>query len=448
MGQERGAEREDKYSPYICMEPGVVEVIPHKQPGGGLAALVPSISLQEDRRPQPVLSREVFGCADTAESVPVVAVLLDRTSFLPGGLQPDTQALKLRVRHLLRDLPADAPVAVYSYGNGGRADFDVLRDVLVDGSGVRVVQAPQQDVQRALSKYDMMPRLNTHSVVQFDSLDMVSRTLEVLQGVGNHLAAIHGRKALVWVAPALSMAADQGDSRNSALWLATMAALERADMAIYPVPETTAARKQDRWAEFTGGRTFYGGEPSQVVKAADADCRCFARLTWKRSCSGDRGVHTLTVAAGDRSNASLIARRYVFDAPRLISSQARLRAAEAGFETPLEATGLAIEAHTESQTATFLRCIVKFDPRQLAPLTTGGDTSVLDIIFAFFDSNGERLASGSRAEIRVPSRGLASHRQSVPQSIELPAGAAELRVVARDAGSGAIGSRAIRVGIK
>jgi hypothetical protein len=429
---------------YACNEPGRAEAISRKAPGHNPSDVLSLLTISEDGRPQQILSGVAEGCGAEQGTAPVVALLFDRTMYLPGGgLDRNGESLRAKVESYLRKLPTEAAVAVYSYGPGAEEGFDVLREQMAgDDGGVLVIRKTDQDLKMALAKFDRPPMLNTHAVVQMSISGERARSLAVIQDIANHWAGKPGRKALVWVAPWFWTEAEPGDSGGGALWLSAMAALERADMAIYPVTGHVENQGFERWAEFTGGRAFHGAEDfPKAVEAAEADCGCYAVMTWERRCTGEAGVHPLALAKIGRKSSDLLFRKYLFDAPRLVSLRARLEMVETAFETPLDGKALDFAARVVGGTSDSLQVQLGFNAEQLAPVRTGVESRLLDVVFAYFGSRGERIPTGSRAEISLPA--VKSGSRQVRQTIPLPSGAARLRVAIRDAGSGAMASRTI-----
>jgi hypothetical protein len=187
---------------------------------------------------RPIQSVQTIGCKNetSGSGEHVTAVLFDSTGFLLSqSLDADTHPIKHAAEQFLAKLTPETPVAVYSYGVGERLKLSVLRDVIADGDRLRVDGKTPSQIEDALGVYDIKPIGRSHATVQVQVGDTMIASLSVLESIANHLAAFKGRKSLIWVCPSWIPAIDQGDSRLSASWLASMSAVQRAEIGIYPI---------------------------------------------------------------------------------------------------------------------------------------------------------------------------------------------------------------------
>ena len=397
-------------------------------------------------------SVDTFGCGNAANgrNQNVTVVVFDSSEFLPSnGLHPNTQAIKRAAKQFLAALPADAPVAVYAYGVGDGLRFYVLRDVVLEPAKLRVDTKSPAQIEEVLKIYDIKNFANDHAMVQLKLLNFDSATLFVFESIGNHLGSFKGRKALVWVCPSWIPAIDPGDNRLSLPWLSAMSAVQRAEIALYPTLCDYGRIYKDfsRWAEFTGGHLYYGYDKiPQVIAAAQEDSQCYSRLTWERSCAAERTyVHKLSFQFGGQPEQSVLAPEFYFDMPFLSTLPGRLKAAESGLVTSLDATALTLNVEATRDASGNLKTVTEFYPGQATSINEKND-GLVDIIYAFYDSSGNRLPAGTRHEARFPIPAAAEtppKPEKIEQSQSVPPEAKSLRIVVRDAGSGALGSKTI-----
>ena len=397
-------------------------------------------------------SINTVGCGNAAngKNQSITAVVFDSSGSIPGdGLHPDGQAIKRAAKKFLAELPADAPVAVYIYGVGDGLKFHVLRDLVLADGKLRVDTKTPAQIEEALRVYDVQTVLNTHVTIQLQQGNFGIANLFVFESIANHFGALQGRKSLVWVCPHWITAPDQGDSRFFLPWQSAMNALQRAEIALYPVSCSYSSISKDfsRWAEFTGGRLYYGYDKiPQIIAAAQEDSRCYTRLTWERSCAAERSyVHKLSFQLAGQTGESFLASRFRFDMPFLSTVPGRLKQAESGLVTSLDATAFTLNVEATRDASGNLKTVTEFYPDQ-ATSTNEKNDGLVDIIYAFYDADGNRLSAGTRHEVRfdVPIASQTPRKaERIEQSQPVPPEAKSLRIVVRDAGSGALGSKTI-----
>jgi len=171
---------------------------------------------------------------------------------------------------------------------------------------------------------------NVRPETAIESETQLRRTAESLAAIANHLAALPGRKALIWVTGELppllhpsgyGPSAHRGKDAVQSALEETVRALNAADVAIYPVDaralmqpeqlqqkaslrsetaedELTRRAKMNEWSAFTGGREI--DQPvriSSAIRAALADSAMSYELGYYADAAGDvENVHFLAVS--------------------------------------------------------------------------------------------------------------------------------------------------------
>ncbi len=131
-----------------------------------------------------------------------------------------------------------------------------------------------QQVEKQLDQ--SMQTLNRARPVGMSQEDAVKKTYVALETLGTQLAAIPGRRDIVWVTNGVPMvfntkAPCNGDFIDCALYIAHIAVtLDRAGVALNPISYTSGlgvdtTRDMELFAGLTGGRAFYGEDMRTVL---------------------------------------------------------------------------------------------------------------------------------------------------------------------------------------
>ncbi len=331
----------------------------------------------------------------------------------------------------------------------------------------------------------------------FKTVDRVSVTAAALQAIANHLAAIPGRKNLVWVSGSFPInigtlprrgggpTKTQAFSSSGAVQDASRA-LNNGDLAIYPVdargmiietglseeyvfgPKVTASglptrgpgfqldppqenfTVMDQLAEDTGGRAFYNANDIDVsIRRAIDDSRDSYVLSYYPAIEKwDGSFHEIKVQV-KQPGVQVRSRRgyYAFPDATPDANRRNQQIADA-VAAPLEsvALGLTVQADPAGTAgARKLRVHIRVDSsRMLFQQKDGRWTDHLDLVWAQIGANGQTIVSSSEGlNLHMSQETYAATERDglrVSTTLNLHDDAGALRLVARDAGTGAIGS--------
>jgi VWFA-related protein len=320
-------------------------------------------------------------------------------------------------------------------------------------------------------------------------------TTEAFAMIANHVAAIPGRKSLVWVSGSFPLRISLGtlNVRGSEIQeLAKQAAraLNRANMAIYPVDATGVAvdtsmtadkagnpvtlacmdcvnqapypspGMQSRrsnldaermLAEATGGQPFYGSNDIvAAMKRTFGDGRFAYTIGFYPSHGQWDGKYRKIAIRTDAKGAQLRYRTgYFAEAESANADEARAAAAmrEAAM-SPLDATGLGMIVTGKLAGAPADRKIelhVGLDPKQLLLQTAGNrQKGAVDLYFVQSDAKGQTVAAGKqRIALDLEEKQyeyLAKTGIVLAWHLTISPSATQVRLLARDAGSETLGS--------
>jgi VWFA-related protein len=311
-------------------------------------------------------------------------------------------------------------------------------------------------------------------------VNRVNATIAAIEAIANHVAGIPGRKNLVWVSGGFPMEIGLGmiaPDRDARLLNPNDAAkaLSSVSMAIYPIDahgienpgmgpsmqspgkanESFFARQSNRdsfrlLADATGGKAFYGSnDVAGAVQRAFDDGRYAYTLGFYPDHGQWNGKYRKIKVTLTTAGAHLRYRKGYFSYPDRPADENKIKAELQDVATsPLEATNLAMLISVKSEGPLEKRNLdlrVEMDPKQFL-LTQDGtrETGALDMYYLQRDARGNILSADKhrlglnfdpRQYESLAKTGIIfeSHLTMQPQT-------SEIRVVVRDAGSGAMGS--------
>ena len=324
----------------------------------------------------------------------------------------------------------------------------------------------------------------------FYTINRVNGTLKAIEFIANHLAAVPGRKNLIWVSGGfpLTIGLDSpGAMRDPAREHLTFSdeidrtvrAVNNANLAIYPVdarglmtsPQFSAERRgnanrrppkmpapapgsknQDTMRELasrTGGRAYVNtNDLNKAIRDAIQDTRVTYTLGFYPSGEKfDGKFHELKVKV-DRPGANLRYRKGYFDfAEQPQDAKARKAELSDAVWSPMEASGLGLIAQVQPDATKpkSMNVYVKIDPMGIS-LQQQGERwdGRLDLLFVQKDDRGGQFNGVSDTmELQLHQANyekISKEGLIYKKTIEMAPQANQLRVVVRDAASGTVGT--------
>jgi VWFA-related protein len=401
-----------------------------------------------------------------------------------------------QVVKFLRQLQPQDRVALYSLSGQLR----ILHDFTTDADALlrALDRAPNQEThQMSGSDFDpadtgddavdaMLDAANAR-MSQFFTTDRVTKTADAIESIASHLSGLPGRKNLVWVSgsfPNQILGVD-GDpvgfqSFNQDIENAARA-LNNANIAIYPVdargliapplnmsqPGPTARRLQtappprisparenfdtmNMLADRTGGRAFYNtNDIKSAVRHAIDDSRVTYVLSYyPNDIIWDGHFHEIKVQVKRSSTEIRYRRGYFAFLENPDNANIGKRQMADAVESPLESTELGVAITAEAVDvpgARQLKTHLKFDTGQLR-FALKGDRwcDKVDMVWVQLGSDGKTLDSFSQTlDLNLLQKTYDSAQKEglrVSGTLHVRDNVAEVRFVARDEGTGAIGS--------
>lgn len=326
-------------------------------------------------------------------------------------------------------------------------------------------------------------------VAEFYTINRVDQTAEALEAIANHLAGLPGRKNLIWVSGSfpinIGLDAPLDDMFNQRLSFDkevedAAEALNNANMAIYPVdargliaqpllvdragtsgrtpkprnaspnPAQQNFDTMNLLADRTGGRAFYNTNDLQgVIRGAIDDSRVTYVLGYYPSHNEWNGKFREIKVETKQPGVHLRFRRGYFAIPdSAIGPTQKAQMMDDAMHSTLESTDLGLDVQANPEDAPAGRRInmnVRVSSKGMSFAENGDHwTDDVQIVWIQLDKDGRILGNTANTlKLNLPQQ---SHdnviRDGLVVSGDVPlmTGAAEVRLVARDGGSGAIGS--------
>src|SRR5438094_4705632 len=351
--------------------------------------------------------------------------------------------------------------------------------------------APSVPIEVGLEQY---MRETAQRSADFYSMDRALRTLSALEAIAHRLSNVPGRKNLVWVASSFPFTIGFGTANAQNVTRGERSfgheieraerALNDANLAIYPVdarglvsafadePNLSAERSVsarrpgenalngvgqltpthdtvEELADGTGGRAFYGSNDILgSIRRAVEDARVTYTLAYYPSqTEWDGGFHQIKVKVR-RSGARVLCRRGYFAlAEKPLGPGDRDAVLREAALSPLEsmALGVTVRVGADPSIPRVIDLTVDIDPRNVRlEQQSGRWVGSLDLLFAQLSAQGQILKGLSQPmTLRLTGeefQQILHNGLSISGRLEAVAGAERLRVIARDATSGAMGS--------
>ena len=368
---------------------------------------------------QPVGSFETLGCKTDSQTT--ASVILSSTEILQSthsgigaGSLTESGGRQAVARKTLEKLPLTADVEAYAWA----PRLLPIRMFQNDGN-METFSASD-----ALRVFDRHTIISTGGILALNHFGNLARWSD-LELLANHLANRPGRKALIWYCTNFGDRFDgfPADAKGHDLWAAALLALNRENIAVYPIdcsmsspqpkpdfekligsePISTGSRKMDKntnsetvIASYTGGR-FYPGmnKLASAIQDGLSDSQCSYRIGWPLSdekrtrltrTSASR-IHSVKIAASS-SDIELLYPEVYLEATLLLSEAKRLTLAESGLTYRLPLSALSLQAQWKGSIVqlSYGTASLTFSRNSAGILQTE-----LDLIWAYYDANGSRL---------------------------------------------------------
>ncbi len=318
----------------------------------------------------------------------------------------------------------------------------------------------------------------------FDQKNKVEGTTDTFIEIARHLARLPGRKNLVWVSGSFPINIDWSPGKEAPSFVPQVTdaarAMSDANVAIYPVdarglvaqsmdqpgvlfakhkpgaPVASTLDTMQALAHGTGGVAFYNtNDLGGAIRRAIDDSALTYELTYYPTNEKWDGRFREIKVEVKHPGASLRYRKGYFATAATASdprSQARLMTAAA--RDPLEATQLGLTVQVSATDAPGPRHVkveVRVDPDQLHfDLNAGRWNDSVEVAWIELDAKGTDIGHGEKTmTLTYPDAEhdkVAREGLTFANTIGLMDECVELRLVARDGGTGAIGSVNIPLG--
>lgn len=222
--------------------------------------------------PPPAVTPGAHEYSNSAASAHTTAILLD---LMNQGRSDRIDAAR-KIGRSLQQLESGDSVYLYLLS---------LEGALVPIRAMKPASGDKTWIQQVEKQLDQsMQTLNRARPVGMSEEDAVKKTYVALETLATQLAAIPGRRDIVWVTNGVPMVFNtkgtcNGDFVECALYIAHIAVtLERAGVALNPISYASGlggdtTRDIELFAGLTGGRAFYGEDMRTVLATLATDSR-------------------------------------------------------------------------------------------------------------------------------------------------------------------------------
>ena len=411
----------------------------------------------------------------------VVAILFDQLNM---GSMAQSRAREELLRYLRRLRPTDR-VALYALtGDGVRLLYDYTNDAntlvaalnrVQQGDSRELVAAqdqPSAALTQGLSAFALANIQNTNA--HFNRL-RAETTVEALEQVGSHLAGIPGRKNIVWLSTGfpfrinVSTPAGAAPSPMSGETGRATRALNNSDAAVYPIdvrgllPPSFAKEASQlgmlhvpieglkAFADWTGGRLFFNTNGlADAMEQAVEDSRASYTLAYYSTNDVLDGRFRRIKVSVARRNVEVRHRSGYYAVDRAAAPVDRQTVLTTALNSPLTATGLTLSVRPTRKEDGRLELAIDLPPGSpMLSRVNDAWAGAVDVVVAQTTEPGERIRDMDATQpVSLTDQGRAQVQQKglrLVRTISLRPDAIDIRVVARDATTGVLGSIVIPV---
>lgn len=308
------------------------------------------------------------------------------------------------------------------------------------------------------------------------------RSLEAFEAIARRLSRIPGRKNVIWVSGAFPIIDHLTGSRASPMfWYTQRAAwlLNNANISVYPVgahgltapweaprpgPTVNVSGRDIRpgpainttpppsdtmylLADSTGGRAFVRTNDVEdaLLRILD-DSRVTYTLSYYPSHDKWNGRYRKLSVKVKRKGVNVRHRKGYFAVPeRAVTSENRQAVLQEALSSPLDATGLSVNAKIETQADGDYDVTVRLDPQELQFETVAGERrAATDVLLVMRGAGGQALWSENySSELKLDDKAFAQLKEqglTLRREVKPVQGAFELRILAGDVRTGVLGS--------
>jgi len=375
------------------------------------------------------------------------------------------------VENVVKQLPPDEPVAIYSFGSGFGIriihDFPADTGPLLAMLGAYRSGVPGSDDKlkiRNLVDKERPSAPDRPAVFRaFLDKERILNTLAALETIADRVKGVPGRKNLLWVSAAIPLVA--GNQRSvyfeqfEPQLKRAAAALNNAHVSVYPIDASGLSINPNigtmiTIADATGGKAFYNrNDIATGVRAALDDSREMYVLTYApQPLVADGAHHTIKVASSRRGVR--LRYRQGYDAPSRVesaSAEAERRLTEVVSSPPdAPATGIQARVEPGQGEGDDVSVAIHIDSAALNLVPSAGRwTGALRLEAMQLGAAGELLGGVSQAaEINLePATYQRALRQGLPFEMKLPRdpAAVAVRIGVVDEHGGHAGSLSVRL---
>ncbi len=423
------------------------------------------------------------------------------TIILLDGLNTpwsDHVQAKDEIVKFLQQLQPQDRVALYALGQRLRILHDFTNDAerllaalrrWRSGPSAELAASEPAEPDTGLEEIDEWLRESSLEMARFYTRERVRKTLEALQIIALHVTGLPGRKNLIWVSGSFPLALGpetlQTASRRGLDWESyaaqaeeTTRALNDANVAIYPVdargliplpfvgargsilrpgmsPQNPAMTRihwthdtMNLLADRTGGRAFYNTNDIQgAIRRAIDDSRLTYVLGYYPTHGKWDGKFRKIAVKVKQPGLQLRHRRgYYALAEEAAGKSQRIQLLAEAAWSPLEATGLGLVVRVErlgEGPGRRVKFSIAIDPREVRFESAEGEgIGFLDVVYVQQGAEGNILTDiGQTFRLRqVTPHGPGQPSILVERELELLPQTEQVRIIARDAGTAALGS--------